>query len=122
MLANIRLAEPLLDQCDVANAVARDRDKQIVVFYLSTIALGTSGRRNMLEVVETETTVPNVLATNEQSTVFGIELCPATRAAGDKVGQLTKLHHRPILRNHPHLGLLVTRPHRASPPSLRIFI
>lgn len=70
MLADVGFIESLFYQGNIANAVASDRDQQIVQPYLGLIALCSSRRTNILNVFKAKLSDSHILAADEQRLAF----------------------------------------------------
>ena len=116
MLANVCLFELMCHNRHVTYTIAGNRNQYIVEKYLGSIPLSPRWWGNIPDVFKDKPAITNILASDEHSAVFGIKLSPSTRTAGDEGCQFTQLSNLPILRNNPHLSLLIPRPHTHTTP------
>src|ERR1044072_4509356 len=111
MLADVRLTQISFRKRKVPDAIARNRNQQVVGVYLRTISLSSRWRTHELSILKVEPTSADILTADEQGAMLSVVCCPTPRPASYEVRQPTEPINFPLLRNNAHFGLLVARPY-----------
>src|SRR5579884_4550779 len=95
MLADIRLADIMIEQRRIGDARARDDDQQITFCDLGSAAFGVRGWIDEGQILELQFSEPDVLRPDKAGTGSRIELGPSTRSACHHVAHLTEGYRTP---------------------------